>query len=143
MKLRLLLADSAEVREGLLFMLGGGWTETGPQPQPFALAGIIEVTWEETNRRRRLEFLIEDEDGQPMNVATPTGDQPFKIEGDFDIGRPPGALPGRSFNLPVAVMVAPLSWTPGRRYVVKVAVDGETMDQVTFSVRPQQQPQPR
>jgi hypothetical protein len=41
MKLRLFLADAAEVREQLLFVLGGGWTEIGPQPQPFALAGIM------------------------------------------------------------------------------------------------------
>ncbi|MGH7325471.1 MAG: DUF6941 family protein [Candidatus Rokuibacteriota bacterium] len=144
MKLRLFLADSAEVREQLLFILGGGWTEVGPAPQPFALAGIIEVTWEETNRRRRLELLIEDEDGRPLNVATPTGEQPFKIEAGFDVGRPPGA-PGRSFNLPIAVTVAPVPWTPGRRYIVKAVVDGETMDQVAFEVRPQPQlpPQPR
>ncbi|HEV8581358.1 MAG TPA: hypothetical protein VGX68_20010 [Thermoanaerobaculia bacterium] len=144
MKLRLFLADSAEVREGLLFMLGGGWTEVGPQSQPFALAGIIEVTWEETNRKRHLEFLIEDEDGRPLNVATPIGEQPFKIAADFEVGRPPGA-PGRSFNLPIAVTVPPVPWTPGRRYIVKAVVDGEAMDKVAFEVRPQPQlpPQPK
>ena len=136
MKVRLLLADSAEVREGLVFLLGGGWTEIGPQPQPFALAGIVEVEWDETNRPRRLEITIEDEDGRPLNVATPAGEQPFKIDSTFDVGRPPG-LPGRSFNIPLAIMVAPLPWVAGRRYIVKVAIDGETMDQVAFSVRPQ------
>lgn len=139
MKLRLLVADSAEVRENLLFMLGGGWTEIGPQPQPFAIAGAIEVTWEETNRPRRLEFLLEDEDGHPLSVATPTGEQPFKIEANFDVGRPPGS-PGRSFNLPFAVTVAPVPLTPGRRYVVKAVVDGMTMDEVTFAVRTQPRP---
>lgn len=142
MKLRLFLADSAEVREQLLFMLGGGWTEVGPPPQPFALAGIIEVDWEETNRQRRLEIVIEDEDGQPLTVATPTGDQPFKIEAQFDVGRPPGS-PGRSFNVPIAVTVAPLPWTPSRRYVVKASIDGKIMDEVTFSVRSQPQPPPQ
>ena len=143
MKLRLFLADSAEVREHLLFILGGGWTEVGPQPQPFALAGIIEVPWEETNRRRRLEFLIEDEDGHPLNVPTPTGEQAFRITADFEVGRPPGAIPGRSFNLPVAVTVAPLQWAPGRRYVVKATVDGDPMDEVAFVVRPHPQPPPQ
>jgi len=142
MKLRLFLADSAEVRDRLLFMLGGGWTEVGPQPQPFALAGIIEVTWEETNRRRQLEVLIQDEDGQPLSVPTPTGEQPFKITANFDVGRPAGALPGRSFNVPIAVTVAPLPWAPGRRYIVKALVDGEPLDQVAFAVRPHPQPQP-
>jgi hypothetical protein len=141
LKLRLLLADSAEVREGLLFMLGAGWTDVGPAPQPFALAGLIEVTWEETNRQRRLQFLIEDEDGRPLNVATPTGEQPFKIEAVFDVGRPPGS-PGRSFNLPIAATVPPVPWMPGRTYTVKALVDGEVMDQVTFAVRSQPQQKP-
>jgi hypothetical protein len=134
-KLRLFLADSAEVREGLLFVLGGGWTETGPQSVPFALAGIVEVTWDETNHRRRLEILIEDEDGRALMVGTPAGEQPFRVGADFNIGRPPDASPGSSFNLPIAVTVAPLPWTPGRRYVVKADIDGETMDAVTFAVR--------
>jgi len=144
-KFRLFLADSAEVREQLLFMLGGGWTEIGPASQPFALAGIIEIDWEETNRRRHLTFLIEDEDGQPLKVPTPTGEQPFKLEADFDIGRPPGVQVGRSFNIPVAVMVAPMPWMPGRRYIVKAMVDDDVLDQVAFSVRPQppQSPQLR
>jgi len=131
MKLRLFLADAAEVREQLLFVLGGGWAQVGPQPQPFALVGIIEVTWEETNRQRRLVILIEDEDGQ----------QPFKIEASFDVGRPVGP-PGRSFNLPIAVNVTPLPWIPGRRYIVKGVVDGETLDQVAFEVRPQPKAKP-
>ena len=94
MKIRLLLATSAEVREGMLYLLGGGWTEIGPQPQPFAISGMIEVAWEETNRRRRLEITIENEDGQPLSVPTPGGEQPFRIETQFDVGRPPGGVPG-------------------------------------------------
>lgn len=143
MKLRLFLADSAEVREQLLFMLGGGWTEVGPQPQPFAIAGIIEVDWEETNRRRQLEFLIQDEDGQPLNVPAPTGEQPFRIAANFDMGRPAGQPAGRSFNMPIAVTVAPLPWAPGRRYIVQAKVDGQLLDQVTFAVRPHTRPQPQ
>jgi hypothetical protein len=134
-KLRLFLADAAEVREGLLFALGAGWTEIGPAPQPFALAGIIEVTWDETNHRRQGEIVIVDEDGQPLVVPTPAGEQPFRIPLSFDIGRPPGTAPGRSFNLPVAIMVAPLPWTPGRRYVARGVVDGEVLDEVAFTVR--------
>ena len=45
MKLRLMLARSAEVQAGMLYMLGTGWTEIGPAPSPFAIAGIIEVPW--------------------------------------------------------------------------------------------------
>jgi hypothetical protein len=142
MRVRLILATSAEVREGMLFMLGGGFTQIGPQPQPFAITGIIEVDWEETNRRRKLEVLLEDEDGQAVMVPTPVGEQPFKIATEFDVGRPPGESPGISFNMPIAIMVAPLPWIPGKRYVVKFIIDGTTMDQVAFRVRPQQQSSP-
>ena len=56
MKLRLMRAHAAEVQAGMLYMLGTGWTEIGPAPSPFAIAGIIEVPWDETNWRRKLEI---------------------------------------------------------------------------------------
>jgi len=46
MRAKIFLADSAEVREGLLFLLGSGWNEVGPQARPFAIAGLLEVDWE-------------------------------------------------------------------------------------------------
>lgn len=136
MRARILLADSAEIREGLLFLLGGGWSEVGPQPQPFAVAGLIEVEWDETNTSHRIEITIEDEDATPLLVPTPTGDQPFKLGFEFDVGRPPGTGRGRSFNIPVAVPLMPLPWTPGRRYVLKVIIDAVEADRAKFSVRP-------
>jgi hypothetical protein len=135
MKAKILLADSAEVREGLLFLLGGGWAEAGPAPQPFAIAGIIEVDWEETNAHHTIEFNIEDEDGAPLVVPTPTGDQPVKIASTFELGRPPGSARGSSFNMPVAVPIVALPWTPGRRYVVRLVIDAVEVDRLKFSVR--------
>ncbi|MBI2159994.1 MAG: hypothetical protein HYU25_06420 [Candidatus Rokubacteria bacterium] len=137
MKLRLMLAHAAEVQAGMLYMLGTGWTEIGPAPSPFAIAGIIEVPWDETNWRRKLEIPIEDEDGQPLVVATPAGDQLVKFQADFDVGRPPGVAPGRSFNLPIAINIVPLPLQAGRHYVVKAFIDGELADEVGFSVRQQ------
>ena len=136
MRAKILLADSAEIREGLLFLLGGGWTVVGPASQPFAIAGLVEVDWEETNTRHRLEFAIEDEEGTPLIVLTPGGDQRFRLGSEFDVGRPPGAVRGQSFNLPLAVLISPLPWAPGRRYVIKAILDGaQEVDRLTFSVR--------
>ncbi len=135
MRAKILLADSAEVREGLLFLLGGGWSEVGPPSQPFAIAGLIEVDWEETNSRHQFEFLIEDEDGAPLMVPTPAGDQPFKIGSMFEVGRPPGSARGSAFNVPVALPIVPLPWTPGRRYVVRLLIGGTEVDRLKFSVR--------
>ena len=116
-------------------MLGGGFTQAGPQPQPFAVAGLVEVEWDETNSHHTIEFVIEDEDGSPFVVPTPTGDQPFRLSTGFDVGRPPGSTRGERFNLPIAVPIAPLPWTPGRRYVVRTSIDGQEMDRLTFQVR--------
>ncbi|MBI4629715.1 MAG: hypothetical protein HY729_13465 [Candidatus Rokubacteria bacterium] len=144
MRAKILLADSAEVREGLLFLLGGGWTEVGPASQMFAIAGILDVEWDETNAQHSAEFTIEEEDGAPLMVPTPTGDQPFKIVTRFEVGRPPGSPRGRSFNVPVAIPILPIPWTPGRRYVLMLRIDETEVDRLRFSVRATPpQPQPR
>jgi hypothetical protein len=136
MRAKVHLANSAEVREGLLFVLGAGWNQVGPAPQPFAIAGLLEVDWDETNAKHRLEILFEDEDAAPLMVPTPGGEQPLRIATEFEGGRPPGVATGTSFNVPVALPLWPVSWAPGRRYVVKVSVDGNEVDRLSFSVRP-------
>ena len=135
MRPKIFLADSAEVREGLLFVLGGGWKEVGPPSQPIALAGLIEVDWEETNSQHTIEFVIEDEDGAPMTTPSPTGDQPIRIASSFEIGRPAGSARGDTFNVPVAIGMGPLPWVPGRRYVVRLLIGGNEVDRLKFSVR--------
>ena len=135
MRAKILLADSAEVREGLLFLLGGGWSEVGPASQMFAIAGILDVDWEETNVQHSAEFTIEEDDGKPLLVPTPTGNQPFKIITQFEIGRPPGSPRGRSFNVPVAIPILPIPWTPGCNYVLIVRIDAAEADRLKFSVR--------
>lgn len=134
MKLRLFLANHAEVHDGLLFANGIGWTDTGP-PSAFALCALIEVPWDETSRHRVLELDIVDVDGQPLQVPTPTGDQRFVLRLDFDVGRPPGAQPGRSFMVPVAINLQPLPFQPGRGYVVRALLDGQIADETAIQVR--------
>lgn len=136
MRAKIILADSAEVREGLLFLLGGGWSEVGPGSQIFAIAGVLDVEWDETNSPHAAEFTIVEEDGAPLMVPTPTGEQPFKIVTNFEVGRPPGGPRGRSFSVPVAIPVLPIPWTPGRRYVLVMRIDDAEVDRLKFSVRP-------
>lgn len=77
-----------------------------------------------------------DADGQPFQVPTPTGDQPFNVTAQFDVGRPPGVTPGRSFVIPVSVTLAPVQFRPGMSYLVKAAVDGNPLDETPLNVRP-------
>ena len=135
MKVRAFLADAAEVREGLLFILGGAWYHTGPLPTPFAIAGVIEVGWDEANRPHTAEFVIEDVDGNPLLVPTPMGEQPFRLSTPFEVGRPPGSPAGTTLNLPIAIAIPPLPWAAGRHYVLIVRVDDAELDRVRFAVR--------
>jgi len=143
MRAKVFLADSAEVREGLLFTLGGGWNEVGPGSQPFAIAGLLEVEWEETNAQHAIEIVFEDEDGAPLMIPIPGGEQPLRLATTFEVGRPPGSVRGSSFNVPLALPLLPIPWTPGRRYVVRVSVAGTELDRLSFSVRAPGQPIPR
>ena len=60
MRATMLLADYAQVAEGKLNVIGGGWTITGPLPSPFALALLIEVPWDRANEKHQLRLeLIE------------------------------------------------------------------------------------
>jgi hypothetical protein len=142
MRAKILLSDSAEVRENLLFLLGGAWVHTGPGPQPFAIAGVVEVDWAEANIRHAVEFIIEDEDGSPLTVPSATGDVPFRITTPFEVGRPPGTPQGAKFNVPVALSIPAIPWVAGRRYVLIVRINGEERDRVSFSVRPEPSPSP-
>lgn len=140
MKVRLLLAHFAEVQNQMLFAMGAGWTEIGPGPAPFSICGIIDVGWEEANRRYTLDVVILDVDEQPLMIETPMGVQPFRFQSQFEVGRPPGAPAGRSFALPLAINVQPLPLQPGRGYIVRASIDGAVHDEVNFSVRQQAAP---
>src|SRR5712692_6126152 len=54
MKVTMLLADAAQAVNGKLYILGGGWSVTGPAPSPSAIALKIEVPWDEANTRHKL-----------------------------------------------------------------------------------------
>ena len=123
MKVNLLLADSAQVVGGKLYLLGGGWSAIGPDPTPFAFAMLIEVPWNEANQRFRFKLELLSEDGQPVAMPTPQGEQPLVLDGAFEVGRPP--------QLPLE---------PDRVYAWRLSIDDETEDdwRRTFTTRPRQ-----
>lgn len=138
MKVTMLLADHAEAINGKLYIMGGGWSLTGPQPCPSALAIKIEVPWNATNRKHELKVELLDGDYRPVVVPTPTGGSPMVITGAFEVGRPPGIIVGTPLDVPFAVNISPIPLEPERRYIWKLSIDGQTEDdwEVTFSTRP-------
>jgi hypothetical protein len=138
-KAKLLLADSAQVASGKLYMLGGGWNITGPQPQPFALAMLIEVPWDRANEQHRIRLELLDADGQGVIVPLPDGSEgPLVIEADFEVGRPPGLKRGAPLNVPLAINLAPQPIPPNGRYEWRLSINGDTDEnwRETFSTRP-------
>ena len=121
MKLTMLLADAAQVAEGKLYILGGGWSMTGPPEVPSAIAIKIEVPWDQANRQHHFLLELFDADGQTVKM----GNDAVRIQGQFETGRPAGLAPGTPLDVPLAISIGPLSLAPGR-YAWRCSVDGET-----------------
>ena len=123
----MLLADFAQVADGKLTVVGGGWSLTGPELVPFGIALLIQVPWDRANQRHVMRLELVDADGQPVLVETDEdGEQPIVFFDDlpFEVGRPPGLKPGTYLDFPVAVNSAPLSLEPGL-YVWRLTIDDE------------------
>lgn len=133
-----LLADHAQGLAGKLYVMGAGWNVTGPAPAPMALAGILELDWDEANAPKALRIELLTEDGGPVVVPTPEGDRPLVIETSVEVGRPPGTRPGSLFNVPIAINIGLLPIPPGAGYVWRFWIGGETRDdwRLPFSTRP-------
>lgn len=139
----MLLADAAQAVDGKLYILGGGWSVTGPMPAPSAIALYIKVPWDEANVPHSLQLELLDHDGGPILVDTPLGEQALRIESGLEVGRPPGIKPGTALDVALAITIPPLPLVPGSGYVWRLAINGEghTDWSLPFSVR-QSVPQP-
>ena len=134
----MLLADFAQVSDGKLTVVGGGWSLTGPDPVPFGIAILIRVPWDQANYGHVMTLELLDADGNPVEVETEEGVQPVVFFDDFpfEVGRPAGLKPGTPLDFPVAVNSGPLPLVSGV-YEWRLTIDGETDDdwRLPFSVR--------
>ena len=126
----LIVADAAQIADGKLYLLGGGWTvltvNTGfPVVKPLAVAVAFSVPWEETNQRQKVEIEIADEDGQTL----------ARLDGAVEVGRPPGIPHGQDQRVQVPLEALLQFPRPGT-YVVMVRIDGEEVGRTTFNVIP-------
>ncbi len=138
MKATLLLCDAAQIAEGKLYCLGAGWTETGPGPTTMALGILIYVPWDRTNAELGLVLELREADGTVVRLPGPAGESPVRIEGGFEVGRPPGLARGSSIPVPLAIPIAGMQLTPGQRYYWELTIDGQTHEDWTlhFGTRP-------
>ena len=117
----MLLADSAQVADGKLYILGGGWSVTGPDPTPSAVAMKVMVDWHEFNSNHHWELFLEDADGQPVSFDTPDG---------VPVGTP--------VDVPIAVNFGPIPLQNGSRFTWRMVIDGDSLPgaTVSFTTRP-------
>lgn len=134
MDVTLLLADSAQVADGKLYVLGGGITSLPPGPQPTAVAVLLHVPWDQANAQHTWHLELLDEDGMPVFWD----EQPITVSGNFEAGRPAGWPAGSPLTMPMAINFNALPIEPGRSYQWRLSIDGTSEAHwiLGFHVRP-------
>lgn len=125
----LILSDAAQVVGNKLYLLGGGWdvltVNSGfPVQRRCAVSIAFRVPWTETNQRHEFGVEITDDDGH-RRLA--------KLNGGFEVGRPPGIRPGQDQRVQTAVDLALRIDNPGQ-YAVVATIDGEVHRRASFNV---------
>jgi hypothetical protein len=138
MNVTMLLCDAAQVADGKLYILVGGWSMTGPDPVPSAVALKIDVDWHEAEAAHHWELFLEDADGGPVLVDTPNGSQPVEVRGEFTVTHPPGIPEGSPIDVALAVNLGPIPLEPGTRFAWRLMIDGESLPgaSLAFTTRP-------
>ncbi|HET6624441.1 MAG TPA: hypothetical protein VFG70_07910 [Gaiellaceae bacterium] len=140
MKATMLLADYVVVADGKLTIVGGGWSQTGPEPAPFGIGLLIQVPWDQANTPHQFKVELLDADGAAVSFDEDDpdneSDQSVEFGGEFEVGRPPGLKPGTPLDFPVAVNSVPLPLEPGR-YEWRLTIDEQSRQDWTlpFTVR--------
>src|SRR6187397_392174 len=136
----MLLADYAVVSDGKLTIVGGGWSQTGPEPASFGIGLLIQVPWDQANTRHSFSVELLDSDGTPVGFEDEEdSDQVVAFGGEFEVGRPPGLKPGTPLDFPVAVNSTPLPLEPVRSvrrgaYARNVANDPSRIDLLELDI---------
>ena len=122
-RVTLLLADSAQVADRKLYVLGGGITLIGPRPQPLGVAIRIEVPWDRANISHTWRLDLLDEDGAAGDIRRKGGCRDREIRGGATSG---GHDPGTPLSVPLAINFPTLPIVAGRSYTWQLAIDEAT-----------------
>jgi hypothetical protein len=127
----LILCDWAEVVNGKINIMGAGINNiVANTPIPTAIAVYWFVGWDQANRKQSIDISLATEDGEPF--LDPTG-LPFQIQGDMEVGRPPGVKPGTPLPCPLAFKVSAVPY-PAGGYVWTMRINGTDVATAPFTV---------
>lgn len=127
----ILLADHAEAIGGKLYIMGGGWSQLslGEPTADISVAGMVYVPWDSANRKMRMLLRLMDQDGHEVEI----GGQSVGLNGQIEVGRPPGMTPGSDLEVPIAARFNSLPIEPGR-YVFELSVGSHRIGEAKFEV---------
>ena len=119
----LLVADYAEVVNGKIYVMGGGWDQFGPPEFPaqmrLGIAVGVRVPFLESNTPHHLTVTVRRE-----------AQEYLRMEGDLETGRRPGAR-GEPVLVPMAVN-AVLPLTEPQTLELTAEVDGRSTRRITI-----------
>lgn len=130
MDAHLLLCDAAEVVGNRVFVLGGGWTGCSARIPGMAVVVLLDVPWDQANRRHDMDLALLDEDGNPVSAGNPPRE--VRVQGSFEVGRPAGHPAGMPLRFMQAVNFHRLPLEPARRYGWELRLNGEPTARVSF-----------
>jgi hypothetical protein len=132
----MMLCDAAQVADGKLYILGGGWSAINlrdPEAPIFVTTAIdLAIPWDMGNRPIRLALDLVTEDFEPVEPEDQDG--PIRVEGEITVGRPPQARAGVALHIPLVIPFPPLLGIAPGGYVVRFWFDGEHLESAQFQV---------
>lgn len=128
MKATVLLADSAQAdANGKVHALGLGWSTTTTPTPPASIIILLEIGWDETNKKVRLHAELVNADGAKVTMPGPLGEQAIQFDAETEAGRAPGIPAGTPVIVPMAINLGPgLNLVGGQRYEWRVTINDES-----------------
>lgn len=124
-----LLADSAQTDpSNKVHALGLGWSQTTSPTAPASVVVLIKVPWTATNQKHKFDLRLLDGDGKPVMLGVNPLTQepaPMLVQGEFEVGRPPGLPHGMALDQAFAVNFGSMPLEGGRMYEWRLEIDGQ------------------
>jgi hypothetical protein len=125
-----MLADGAQVQNGKLFILGGGFDTISVRSLPavhrsLTLAMVAEVEPDERQRDLELHIALIDEDGAPVGV---------EAKGRLRVGAPPNLPPGSSSIVPIVSPFHNITFSEAKGYTFVITLEDRELARIRFRV---------
>ena len=135
MKATLVMADSVEVADNKLYVLGAGSTIVEAQTRPIALGVLFFVSPKEKDAEHAWSVELCDAAG---SLTISDAGESVSIAGTFSIDDAPGYPGGVPMPVPIAINVGPLDLQPESRFqwVLKAGTPLTTLASAPFATLP-------